>query len=262
MLGGVAQANGTYGSTASSAINPNDTYFTGTGTVTVGPVATTTTVASNFTPATVGAAVTFTSTVAGSTPTGNVSFYSGATLLGTNALNGSSQASITTSSLAAGTYSITATYSGNANNTISTSTALSQVVVLPGYESWASDGAQGLTAGVNNDPSDDPDYDGFSNLMEFALGGAPMASSQTIQPTLTNSAGDWVFEYDRSDAAQSSTTQTVEYGNNLTGWTPVNIPATSAGIVEITPGSPSDHVKVTIPTNGTQTFIRLKVAKQ
>ncbi len=39
------------------------------------------------------------------------------------------------------------------------------VDMAPGYESWASDGAQGLTVGVNDDPSDDPDHDGFSNLM-------------------------------------------------------------------------------------------------
>jgi hypothetical protein len=134
------------------------------------------------------------------------------------------------------------------------------VNAAPGYETWASNAAQGLTPGVNDDPSDDPDYDGFSNLMEFTLGGAPMASSQTIQPTLTKSAGDWVFEYDRSDAAQSTTTQVVEYGSDLSGWTPVIIPAVSAGIVEITPGSPSDRVKVTIPNQGNQTFIRLKVS--
>jgi hypothetical protein len=176
-------------------------------------------------------------------------------------LNGSFQASVTTSSLAVGTHSITAVYVGNATNATSTSIDLSQVIVLPGYESWASDGAQGLTAGVNDDPSDDPDGDGFSNLMEFALGGAPMGSSQAIRPTLTKPAGDWVFEYHRSDAAQSSTTQTVEYGSDLTGWTPVSIPATSAGIVTITPGSPSDLVKVTIPSGGSQTFVRLKVSK-
>ena len=37
-LGGSSQPNGRYGSTASSATNKNDTYFTGTGTVTVGPL--------------------------------------------------------------------------------------------------------------------------------------------------------------------------------------------------------------------------------
>jgi autotransporter-associated beta strand protein/VCBS repeat-containing protein len=37
-LAGVTQPNGSYGSTASPATNKNDTYFTGTGSVTVGPL--------------------------------------------------------------------------------------------------------------------------------------------------------------------------------------------------------------------------------
>jgi hypothetical protein len=163
--------------------------------------------------------------------------------------------------LAAGTHSITATYAGDATNPTSASTELSQVIVLPGYETWSTSGTQGLTLGVNDSPLDDPDYDGFSNLMEFALGGAPMVSSQALQPTLIKAAGDWVFEYNRSDASQSTTTQVVEYGNNLSGWTPVLILATSTGIVEITHGSLSDRVKVTIPSGGTQTFVRLKVSQ-
>ena len=68
--------------------------------------------------------LTFTATVAGSAPTGNVSFYAGATLLGTSALNGSYQASLTTSSLAAGSNNITARYAGDTNNFTSTSAAL------------------------------------------------------------------------------------------------------------------------------------------
>jgi hypothetical protein len=222
---------------------------------------TATIVTSNLNPATVGAVVTFTATVSGNTPTGNVSFYAGATLIGTDALNASFQASITTSSLTVGTHSITATYAGNPNNSASTSTALSQVIEILSYASWSTNGAQGLTLGVNDSPTADPDGDGISNLMEFALGGAPMASSAAILPTFTNPGAAWVFEYNRSDAAQPSTAQTVEYGNDLTGWTPVVIPAASAGIVTITLGSPSDHVKVIIPANGTQTFVRLKVSQ-
>jgi hypothetical protein len=129
------------------------------------------------------------------------------------------------------------------------------------YESWASDGTQGLTPDVNDAPSDDPDHDGFSNLMEFALGGAPMVSSQSIQPVLSKPSADWVFQYYRSDEAQPSTTQVVEYGSNLAGWTPVLVPAASAGIVEVTPGSPFDQVKVTIPNQGPQSFVRLKVSQ-
>ena len=114
---------------------------------------------------------------------------------------------------------------------------------------------------MNDSPSADPDGDGISNLMEFALGGAPMVSSQEILPTFSQPTADWVFEYNRSDAAESTTSQVVEYGSDLTGWTPVTILGTIPGIVEIIPGSPSDRVKVTIPNQGPQTFVRLKVTK-
>jgi autotransporter-associated beta strand protein len=259
-LGGVAQANGSYGSTASPATNKNDTFFTGTGMVTVGPVATMTLLSSNLNPAAVGAAVTLTATVTGSTPTGSVSFYDGTTLLGTNILNTTSQTSITTSNLPLGNHSITATYAGNSSNPAHTSTALIQVIVVSGYETWAKNSAHGLTLAVNDSPSADPDGDGISNLMEFALGGAPMKSSVAILPTLTKTNSAWVLEYNRNDAAETSA-QVVEYGSNLTGWTPVTIPATSFGIVEITPGNPSDRIKVTLPNQGPQTFVRLKVMK-
>ena len=130
------------------------------------------------------------------------------------------------------------------------------------FDAWAADSAQGLTAGVNNGPLDDPDRDGISNLLEFALGGAPMVSSRTILPTLTSNGNNWLFEYNRSDLSISpATTQVVEYGSDLAGWTAVTIPATSAGSVTITGSSPSHHVTVTIPSPGAKGFVRLKVTK-
>ncbi len=232
------------------------------GAATPGTVATATTVASSLNPASLGAAVTFTATVVGNLPTGIVSFYAGATLLGTDALDASFQASITTHSLSIGSNNITATYAGNTGNSASSCPALSQVITGSPFEVWASNTAHGLTVGVNDGPLHDPDKDGISNLLEFTLGGAPMVSSQSDLPAFSKAAGDWVFEYERSDLSLSpATVQIVEYGSNLTGWTPVLIPATSAGIVEITPGSPSDHIKVTIPAGGPSTFVRLKISQ-
>ena len=129
------------------------------------------------------------------------------------------------------------------------------------YAAWAAAPAQGLTPGLNDAPTDDPDFDRFPNLLEFALGGAPTVSSQSIQPVLTRDGGGWVFEYDRSDASKLATTQVVEYGSALAGWTPVPIPPAGGGIVTITPGSPSDRVKVAIPTPGPRMFVRLKVTE-
>jgi hypothetical protein len=69
--------------------------------------------------ASVGTSVTFSTTVtswsAGPAGSGAVSFYDGSTLLSTVPVNSTGQASYTTSSLPAGSQSITAAYSGGAN---------------------------------------------------------------------------------------------------------------------------------------------------
>ena len=71
---------------------------------------------------------TFTATVTGATPTGSVTFKDGATVLGAGTLGAANKAPFTTSALAVGTHSITATYPGNANTTGSVSAVLKQVV--------------------------------------------------------------------------------------------------------------------------------------
>jgi hypothetical protein len=153
----------------------------------------------------------------------------------------------------------------SANNTAGESSDSNQASATPNtsYGAWVADPAQGLTAGVNGGPLDDPDHDGISNVLEFVLGGAPMVSSQTILPKLTRTGGSWFYEYDRSDLSQPpATIQEVEYGNDLSGWTPITIPLTGAGpVVTIAPGSPSDHVKVAIPNLGANGFARLKVTQ-
>jgi autotransporter-associated beta strand protein len=169
------------------------------------------------------------------------------------------------------TYTPTANYHGpdsftfaSNDGTLDSDPATVSITVTPSpYSMWAADPAQGLTAGVNGGPQDDPDRDGIVNLMEFVLGGAPMVPGQAILPRLEPSSGGvWTFEYDRSDRSlPPATIQVVEYGNDLTGWTPVVIPVASGGIVSIAPGSPADRVQVTLPAPGAGLFVRLKVTR-
>ena len=99
---------------------------------TVNPASTSTAVASSLNPSAFGQSVTFTATVAvdapgAGSPSGTVSFFDGASLLGSSPLS-SGTATFSTSALAAGTHSITAAYSGDTDFTASTSATLSQVV--------------------------------------------------------------------------------------------------------------------------------------
>jgi large repetitive protein len=101
----------------------------------VNTATTTTTLVTSANPVIAGTSVTLTATVAtttGSTvtPTGTVDFMNGTTLLGTGTLSTKGVATYTAKNLAIGTYSLTAVYLGDANNTGSTSTpALSLSVV-------------------------------------------------------------------------------------------------------------------------------------
>ncbi|HET7216187.1 MAG TPA: Ig-like domain repeat protein, partial [Terriglobia bacterium] len=87
------------------------------------------TLTSDANPAHLSESVTLTASVSSSlaTPTGSVNFYDGATLLGSGAL-ASGAATYATSSLVAGTHSITAQYAGDANFLTATSSAVSLVI--------------------------------------------------------------------------------------------------------------------------------------
>ena len=126
------------------------------------------------------------------------------------------------------------------------------------YASWSNDLAQGLTVG-NDGPMDDPDHDGILNLMEFVLGGQPMAGSTSILPKLSKAGDEWSLEYSRSKLSQEMT-QVVEYSSDLIQWTPITILAESSSGVVVTPGILSDRIKVAIPVvAGKPTFARLKI---
>jgi hypothetical protein len=91
---------------------------------------TTTTLVSSANPSVAGQPVTFTTTVTGQSPTGTVSFSKNGAILATASLaNG--QASYTYTFTLTGTKSITATYSGDANNQ-SSNAMLNQVVGVTG----------------------------------------------------------------------------------------------------------------------------------
>lgn len=120
---------GSHSLTASYSGDSSNTASTsGALSQTVNAVAvTSTTLASSVNPAAVGQLTTLTATVSGFSPTGNVVFKDGVTVLGTVALTAGS-ATLSTSFVAAGTHSLTAAYAGDASNAVSTSAGVTQTV--------------------------------------------------------------------------------------------------------------------------------------
>ncbi|MER6334871.1 Ig-like domain repeat protein, partial [Streptomyces sp. NPDC001034] len=124
------------GSHPLTAVYSGDADFTGSTSPvdiqTVTQAASATTLTSAPDPSVFGQAKTLTATVTAvppgsGTPTGTVDFFDGATLLGTGTLVGGT-ATLTTSSLAVGSHSLTAVYSGDADFTGSTSPVDTQTV--------------------------------------------------------------------------------------------------------------------------------------
>jgi hypothetical protein len=115
--------DGNYAASVSSAIEED-----------VSAVASTTSIGrtTGTSPTTYGATVTWTAHVtqgAGGTPTGTVDFYEGVTLLGSDTLDGSANATFTSTALSVGTHSdIHAVYLGDTDNAGSTSSSMAQVI--------------------------------------------------------------------------------------------------------------------------------------
>lgn len=134
------------------------------------------------------------------------------------------------------------------------------------FSSWIA----GYSVGTENQPADDFDNDGLSNLLEYALNGNPSVSNTSILPQLTVTDTDFEFTYSRLDLSLADTTQYFQYGSFLSGWTSIFVPpgpgVSSVGIatVTVTDTGSTDSVKISIPksaeTSGSL-FGRLQVTK-
>ncbi len=174
----------------------------------VGSIPTTTTLTANATTATVGAQVAFSAVVkpnSGSgVPTGTVSFLDGTSSLGSGTLDGTGTATFSTTSLAAGTHSITASYAGDAGNSASVSTAVSVTVqaAAPSFAislsptSTVMSGAGSTTTMVTVTPAG-----GFNQAVSFACSGLPANATCSFSPPTVTPSG-----------AAATTTLTIQTG--------------------------------------------------
>ena len=223
----------TIGTHSITAVYGGDSYNSGSTSSTVNQViaavTTTTTVASSLNPAQFGASVIFTATVARSiagtpAPTGTVTFKDGTTTLGTGTLAtvGSDQeATFTTSTLTVGTHSITAVYAGDAYNSGSTSSTLSQVIDPLTFTFVSSGSAShtvlaGQTSMTYTFTATPTSGTTFVNAVNLACSFSP------TDTTLTSST----CSYSVNGGASQSGTATIPAG---TGTVPVTMTVTTAG---------------------------------
>ncbi len=142
----------------SVTFTPSDTVnlsaTTQTVRITVNQASAAASLSSNDNPSLAQTAVIFSVTVSSTvgTPTGSVTFLDGTTPLAASTLSGGA-ATLTVSSLAMGTHSITAVYSGDANFLGTTSAALSQSVIDFGVTAGSGGGSNGGGGGNSGTPT-------------------------------------------------------------------------------------------------------------
>jgi hypothetical protein len=223
--------------------------------------ATTTTTLAALTGSTLGQAVTFTATVAPSTATGTVTFMDGSTPLGTGTPS-SGVASFTTTTLAGGSHSITAVYSGNASYATSASTPRIQTVATATTTTTMAP----LTSSIFGQPANftatvAPTASGTMTFMDGStpLGTGTLSSGVASISTTTLAAGSHsitaVYSGNASYATSASTPriQTVATATTTTTMAPLTssifgqpanfsatvVPGTATGTVTFMDGSAS-----------------------
>jgi phospholipase/lecithinase/hemolysin len=154
----------------------------------IAPGATSTSITTNSPASNLGAQVTFVATVNSSfgTPTGVVTFSDGSTAIGTAQLVGNT-ATFTTSSLTAGTHSISATYGATQYFTASTSNPVSEVVTAPALVASINPTALTITSGATGTATlSVATIGGYTGPVTLSCGSLPDQISCSFSPsTLT-----------------------------------------------------------------------------
>ena len=177
--------------------------------VVVTAATTSTALASSPNPSTVGQNVTFTATVTGVSPTGTVTFTLDGAAQPAATLSGG-KATLTTAALTAGPHQVTASYGGDASNSASASTALTQQVNAPPVahnDAYGAVESQALSVtAVNGVLANDTDPQGgalIASLIAQATHGAVTLNSDgsfAYTPT-TGYIGPDAFTYAATDPA-------------------------------------------------------------
>jgi Bacterial Ig-like domain (group 3)/FG-GAP-like repeat len=149
--------------------------------------ATSTSLKSSLNPSTAGASLTFTATVTSTTAgtiTGTVTFFDGATSIGTGPVGAAGVATLASTTLTAGTHSVTAQYGGDTNYATSTSPVVTQTVTAAADFTVSAnpstlnvvDGQTGSVV-ITVTPQN-----GSTQVVSFACSGLPAAAACEFMP--------------------------------------------------------------------------------
>ncbi len=157
-----------------------------------------------------------------------------------------------------------------ASNVLGSDTKFMRITVEDPYISWAD--KAGLTA-ANRGDNLDPDGDGFTNAMEYALGLIPTVADPSSKGPLTGT-NPLTISFTRIPS-RSEVTYEVQVSTDLVNWTPIAVSANgnpvsvvtgqvgkySAGEVVVTPPTdpPSSRATVTDLTPSVKKYFRLQV---
>jgi hypothetical protein len=118
-------------------------------------------------------------------PSGTVSFFDGATVLGTAALNGSGTATLTTTSLTVGVHSLTATYPASTLFAGSASSPYSETILASSFTVSLSPGAITIPAGKSGSANIDLASVGmFAGPLKLTYGALPTYATAAIIPSM------------------------------------------------------------------------------
>lgn len=133
------------------------------------------------------------------------------------------------------------------------------------YQTWKSQNFSPedlLNPAISGDGAD-PDHDGLSNLMEFALGGDPNNSDPQLQPmsavTELSGSKNLEFTYLRR-TTESGLAYLPETSSDLQSWNDDPAQFTTLSTTPADPGFEEVKIRLTAPIGTDPTFIRLKVS--
>ena len=192
---------------------------------TLTPVATTTLLSASIASVATGSSVTLSAAVSPPTgttqvPTGTVTFLNGTATLGAVSLDATGKATLATTTLPAGTNSVTAQYSGDASFMGSTSTAITVAVGAPTVQVALSPSALTITNGSSGTAMITVSSAfGFTGAATLSCTGLPAAASCSFSPASVTPAS----------GGTATSTMTITTASRSAAISPINDPAHPSG---------------------------------